>query len=231
MTEIENPFITLFSDPDAVSRYLEGPPRFTPGFDDLHKMTTILLSEQAGNGAQILVLGAGGGLELKAMATARPDWHFEGVDPAPEMLNLARETLGPLATRVGFVEGVIDRASTGPFDGAVCLLTLHFLRPPERLRTAQEVHRRLKPGAPFVVAHSSFPQGEDVRDHWLRRYEQFAIASGVDPQLASQARRAVGDRLEILEPEHDERILHSAGFSSVSLFYTGFTWRGWVAYA
>jgi len=36
-----------FSDPQAVARYAEGPPRFVPGFTDLHRMTTILLGERA----------------------------------------------------------------------------------------------------------------------------------------------------------------------------------------
>src|SRR5690606_20380436 len=93
-----------FSDPDFVARYAEGPPRFVPGFSDLHRMTGQLLAERAPEDARILVLGAGGGLEMKALADAYPGWHFVGVDPAPEMLTLARETLGPHAARATLVE-------------------------------------------------------------------------------------------------------------------------------
>lgn len=32
-------------------------------------------------------------------------------------------------------------------------------------------------------------------------------------------------------PEQDEAILREAGFGNVSLFYAGFTFRGWVWYA
>ncbi|WP_434803260.1 class I SAM-dependent methyltransferase [Paracidovorax avenae] len=53
-------------------------------------------------------------------------------------------------------EGYIDSAPEGPFDGATCLLTLHFLPTAERLRTLQQLRARLKPGAPLVVAHHSF---------------------------------------------------------------------------
>jgi tRNA (cmo5U34)-methyltransferase len=45
------------------------------------------------------------------------------------------------------------------------------------------------------------------------------------------ARKAVDGQLSILAPEQDELILRQAGFSGASLFYTGFTFRGWVAYA
>lgn len=220
-----------FSDPQSVARYAEGPPRFVPGFTDLHRMTTILLGERAPREARVLVLGAGGGLELKALAEAHPGWTFDGVDPAAEMLKQAGRTLGPLAPRARLHQGYIDDAPEGPFDAATCLLTLHFLPPEERQRTASEIRKRLKPGAPFVAAHSSFPQGEGERALWLSRYAAFAVASGTDPALAQKARAAVAAHLNIFTPEQDEAILRDAGFSDVSLFYAAFTWRGWVASA
>ena len=38
-------------------------------------------------------------------------------------------------------------------------------------------------------------------------------------------------RLTILAPEEEEAMLRAAGFSGVSLFYAGMSFRGWVAYA
>lgn len=224
-------FLNAFSNPEAIAHYVEGPPRFVPGFVDLHRMTNVLLAEHAPHDARVLVLGAGGGLELKAMAGAQAQWRFVGVDPAQAMLDLARRTLGPLAARAELVCGYIDDAPGGPFDAATCLLTLHFLEPAERLRTLREIRRRLKPGAPFVAAHSSFPQQADERPLWLSRYAAFAIASGADPQQANQAKTAVAASLSTLTPEHDEAILAEAGFSQVTQFYSAFTWRGWVARA
>ena len=227
MSELQAPF----SDPAAVGRYVEGPPRFVPGFADLHRMAMLLLSERAPDEARVLVLGAGGGLELKAFADARPHWTFDGVDPAPEMLKLASRTLGPLAERVRLHQGYIDDAPEGPFDAATCLLTLHFLDYDERLRTAREIRRRLRPGAPFVAAHSSFPQQEGVRALWLSRYAAFALGAGVDREQVEKMRAAVEAHLSLLSPERDEELLREAGFSEVTLFYAAFTWRGWVAYA
>jgi tRNA (cmo5U34)-methyltransferase len=219
-----------FSDPEAVRRYADGPPRYVPGFADLHRMTRILLAEQAAQNARVLVLGAGGGLELKALAEAEPRWNFVGIDPALEMLKLAEQTLGPFNARVELQQGYIDDAPDGPFDAATCLLTFHFLDADERRRTAREIHRRLRPGAPFVVAHSSFPQQDTERARWLSRYAAYAIASGA-PNHANNARAAVETRLSLLSPEQDAQILREAGFRDVELFYAAFTWRGWIASA
>lgn len=220
-----------FSDPEAVKRYAEGPPRLVPGCADLQRMARLLLAERAPGDARVLVLGAGGGLEIKAFAEAQTGWRFDGVDPSAEMLDLARSTLGPLIARTELHHGVIDVAPEGPFDGAACILTLHFVEREERLRMLREVHRRLKPGAAFVAAHFSFPQGEGERELWLSRYAAFAASSGIDPEQARKAASTIGQRLPILAPEEDEQLLRDAGFGEVSLFYAGFTFRGWVAYA
>jgi tRNA (cmo5U34)-methyltransferase len=222
--------LSTFSDPGVVARYAEGPARQVPGFLDLQLMTRLLLAERAGDNADVLVLGAGGGLELKAFAEAQPGWRFCGVDPSVEMLGLAERTLGPLATRVDLHNGYIDGAPMGPFDAATCLLTLHFIPEEERRRTLAEVHRRLRPGAPFVVAHHSFPQQGGQKTQWLTRYAAFAAASGVPASNAERAIAAIGERLPVLSPDQDEALLKDAGFSDVALFYAGFTFRGWVAY-
>jgi tRNA (cmo5U34)-methyltransferase len=221
----------VFSDPDAVARYAEGPPRIVPGFADLQRMAMLLLAERAPQDARVLVVGAGGGLELKVFADNQPHWRFDGVDPSAEMLNLAEATLGPRRSRVQLHHGYIDVAPEGPFDAAACLLTFHFVPREERLRTLREIQRRLKPGAPLVVAHLSFPQTEKERSLWLSRYVSFAVASGVEPEKAANARAAIAAQLPILAPEQDETILRNAGFNDVTLFYAGFTFRGWVAYA
>ncbi len=220
-----------FSDPQAVARYAENPPRLVPGFADLQRMIRLLLAERAPSEARILVLGAGGGLEIKAFAEAEPAWRFDGVDPSAEMLNLARGTLGALAERATFHHGLIGVAPEGPFDGATCILTLHFVERDERVRTLKEVRRRLKPGAPFAVAHFSFPQTPEGRDRWLARYAAFGASSGVAPEQMASARVKIGETLPILSPEDDEQSLRDAGFGGVELFYAAFAFRGWVAYA
>jgi tRNA (cmo5U34)-methyltransferase len=222
---------THFDDPQAVSAYADKTRRLVPGWSDLQKMAALLVAERAPEQARVLVVGAGGGVELKALAQMYPSWRFVGVDPSKPMLELAEAALGPLISRAQLHHGYVETAALGPFDAATCLLTMHFVAIEDRSRTLQEIHRRLKPGAPFVLAHMSFPQGAEERDLWLSRYAAFAIASGVAPESARNAASAIGARLPLQSPDEEERLLKEAGFSGTQLFYAGLAFRGWVTYA
>src|SRR3546814_12891426 len=94
------------------------------------------------------------------------------------MLDLARRTLAPIADRVELLEGTIDQAPSGPFDGATCILTLHHIERDERLRTLREIRRRLRPGANLIVAEHSAPGPDPER--WMLRSVAFGDRAGLD---------------------------------------------------
>ena len=87
----------------SVNAYAEGPPRQVLGFFGLHRMTTMLLAERTPSNGRVLVLGAGGGLELKAFAESNSGWSFDGVDPSADMLRLAEQMVAPHVARINVV--------------------------------------------------------------------------------------------------------------------------------
>ena len=223
--------MSSFSDPGAVARYADNLVRQVPAVHVLHQLAGLLLRERVPANGRVLVLGAGGGVELKAFADANPDWRLLGVDPSLEMLDLATRTLGPLASRVELVRGYIDDAPDSLFDGATCLLTLHFLSREERLHALRELKRRLSPGAPLVIAHHSVPDAVDEKLAWFRRHAAFVASNGVPAADAEATAVALANSLPTLSPEAEVEFLQEAGFTKPSLFYAAFTFRGWVAFA
>lgn len=217
-------------DGAAAQEYASRPARQVPGFADLHRMAIQLISERVPDAGRILVLGAGGGLELKAFADARPGWRFEGVDPSADMLALARTIAANHMGRIDLRQGFITDASDRPFDAASAILTFHFIPVEQRLETLRQIRKRLKPGAPLILAHISFSQAEPERSNWIARHVAYANP-GTDPAQMQQSRDAIATRLTILSPEEEEAHLRAAGFAGVSLFYAGLSFRGWIAYA
>ena len=225
---------THYEDPEFVRRYAQGPYAFVPAYGHMQRMAAQLIRERIGNIGEVLVLGAGGGLELEAFASRCPQWTFVGVDPAEEMLKAAKERLlqAGAGERVDWHHGYIFDAPLGPFDAATCLLTLHFV--PDngaKERTLAEVRRRLKPGAPFVLVDLCIDLASPESAIALNRYRDFALESGADPERVNATCGRLTNVLKMVSSARNEELLITSGFAKIELFYAGLAWRGWRACA
>jgi tRNA (cmo5U34)-methyltransferase len=222
-----------FDDPEQARRYsAEGLAKFIPGFASLHRLVVQLISEKAVSDAQILVLGAGGGVELGVFAEAQPHWSFIGIDPSAEMLNQAKTHLGVATRRVEWIQGFIENAPTGPFDAATCLLTLHLVPDDgSKLSTLNEIRKRLKPGSVFVIVdHCIDTKAPDAKLK-IDRYARYALDSGVPSGDVAKFRAGLESSITCISAEREEALLSEAGFSNIELFFAGLAWRGWSATA
>lgn len=210
--------------------YIEGARRNVPGLDSLHRMTGLLLAEHVPTNGRVLVVGAGGGLELKALAEQHSGWSFDGVDPSSDMILLARQMTAGDTHRVQLLQGDIRAAPEGPFDGAVCLLVFHHISLKDRVSTLRGIYRRLRPGSPFVLAHISFPQDETERSLWIDRHIEFGAMADRNDEKKQMARFGMKERLFILPPEKEEACMEEAGFTGIAQFYHALSFRGWIAY-
>ena len=223
-----------FVDPERVRQYVEvGPPAFTPGHSGLLQMIGVLLDEAMPEDGQVLVVGAGGGLETKYLASIEANWRFVGVDPAGAMLDLARAVAGPTAgDRMTLIEGTVVDAPPGPFDAATCVLVLGLIPDDgSKLSTLEEVRRRLKPGAPFVLVDQCIDLSAADAARRLERYARYALRSGVAADTISVAQAAIARSTTMVPDWRDRELLEQAGFDGTELFYAGMAWRGWIAYA
>ncbi len=196
-------------------------------------MIGVLLGEAMPNDGRVLVLGAGGGLETRYLASVEANWRFVGVDPAGAMLDLARAVAGPAAgDRLTLIEGTVFDAPPGPFDGATCVLVLGLIADDGgKLATLREVHRRLKPGAPFVVVDQCIDLAAPDAGRRLDRYANYALRSGVAAETVANARASIAASTGMVADWRDTALLGEAGFHDTELFYAGMAWRGWVTYA
>ena len=223
-----------FSDPEFVARYVEkGPAAFMPGQPGVLQMAGVLLAERAPADAHILIVGAGGGLDTRALARMGPGWRFTGVDPAAKMLDLARHILGEETMgRVDLIEGGVEVAPEGPFDGATLILVLGLIPDDgSKLATLREIRRRLKPGAAFILVDRCDSADNPLFDRNMDRYVAYAEASGVDPETLKNARNSHRGNPGLATAARDEALMAEAGFTGIESFYHAMNWHGWVAYA
>lgn len=224
----------FFDDPEKVAAYEQGPRWFIPAYEASHDMAAVLLQEFVPDTGHILVVGAGGGIELAALAKAGAGWRFTGIDPARPMLDMAKDRLLAMgaAERVTLIEGYVADAPTGPFDAATCFLTLHFVPDDgSRLALLTETRRRLKPGAPFLLINGCLDKSAGRFGRDMARYSAFARFKGAPAEMAAMAATTVAEQVHLLPPARDEALLTEAGFHSVEPFYRGLWVHGWLAHA
>lgn len=221
-----------FADPTIVSRYVDAPKRFVPGHQDMLRMCAMLLAESVPDDGEVLVLGAGGGIELTHFAQAQPTWRLTGVDPSPQMLALARDAVGAFSNRCDLVEGAIDAAPPGPFDAASCLLTLHMIPDDgSKLATLRSIRERLRKGGRFVVVDHCIGRSDPQFERRLDRYARFALESGARPDDVARACEGIRQSVPMISREREVELLDEAGFGEIEIFYAGLLWTGWSARA
>ncbi|MCB8820256.1 class I SAM-dependent methyltransferase [Microvirga rosea] len=203
------------------------------GYDACHDLTACMLSAALGPGtsARLLIAGAGTAQEVLSIAPQEPGWHFTAVDPAPPMIDIARNRLEAAGfldrttLHLGYVEDLPQDAS---FDAATLIGVLHHLPGDEAKRTIlAAIASRLKPGGVFVLAgnHYAYQSQPLMLAAWRQRWiMQGASSEEADAKLAKILNGA--------DPPHSEAaiagLLHDAGFEEPTRFFSSLFWGAWL---
>jgi len=218
--------------PEHVRTYDQGPPLFVPAYEASHTMAATVLSDRIGSEAELLVVGAGGGIEIARFAAQFPRWRFTGIDPSQAMLDLAATRFKAVVGQAecALIRGTAADAPAGPYDAATAFLCLSFV-PDDGTRLAQlrAIHERLKPGAPFLMIHSASQTDDLERD--FARFAEHARLRGADADLIDLAVSVNRKSINILTPEREAELLEQAGFRLDGIFYRGLWIYGWEATA
>ncbi|KVD89485.1 SAM-dependent methyltransferase [Burkholderia sp. ABCPW 14] len=223
-------------DPSRAAEYAAQSRIALAGYDACHDLAACMLASSAAaeeGAAHILVAGAGGtAREVVALAGLEPGWRFTAVDPSQPMLDLARANVvaAGLDARMRMHHGYVDDLPPDArFDGATLIGVLHHV-PGDDAKAALlgSIARRLKPGAPLVVAGNSRRYTEHPRllSAWAQRWRMH----GASPDEVAQKLATI---LRGADPPASEDAVHAlldaAGFREPVRFFASLFWGAWIA--
>lgn len=119
----------------------------------------------------VVDIGCGTGSALRHAAKAISSGRLIGIDPAPRMLEIAREQTArhPAAGRIEFYEGAAECLPLEDVSADFVLAFDSFDHWSDRLQGLREVSRVLKPGGQFVVVKDgSLPDGSNAIKRFLK---------------------------------------------------------------
>jgi tRNA (cmo5U34)-methyltransferase len=221
--------------PVNVEEYDKSIRLFCGAYEEMFKLAHSCLRARLPNRADILVVGAGTGMEICEFAPLNPDWSFCGVDPSGDMLNLAsrkiaeKNLINRIELRKGYVDDLEDEEV---FDGATCILVMHFLKDDGgKLALLESICRRLKRGAPFVLIDGFGEPGSREFEEIKASWKQYPIIGGVPEGTVENAFKDIIMKMVRFVPEpRILELLETAGFTGMFKYYTGFLYGGWVGY-
>ncbi|SHK04498.1 class I SAM-dependent methyltransferase [Rhodothermus profundi] len=145
----------------------------TPAYDTIIKTTTreqrfkqaLISQAQLGAGHQVLDVGCGTGTLAIWIKQRHPDVSVTGIDGEPAILAIARQKAQKAGVSVVFKQAL---AYSLPFpdhcfDRVFSSLLLHHMVWEDKVRTAREVFRVLKPGGTWHVADWGAPAHRIMR--------------------------------------------------------------------
>ncbi len=225
----------LTFDQDTATEYDRGIRRTLPTYDELVRLTTTALRMETSKNANVLVIGAGGGNELLEFGEFNPGWTLTAVDPSKPMLAEARTKVEARIglSRVDFVLGSAQDVRTNhPFDAASCLLVLHFIEDEEvKAEMLREIRKRLKPGAPFVIASMvgdrEDPSFNELFTLWRHSWIDRSSLTEAEVLVMEKTVRA----LSFVPPNTVEQLLREAGFGRITQFFQTTFFSAWMCVA
>lgn len=215
-------------DPNAIYRELL---RAVPRLADMYRLVGDHVEAMAANGSRILIVGAGGGREIAALAKSKHALEIVAVDPSSRNLEMARavaQTEG-LSDSVLFIAGTVDDVlPEKPFDIALSLLVMHQIAG-EAAKAAylSSIQNRLGENGLLIHADLCVDAPGDL-DALVQDYTSHAASIGIDPQVTQIELNAI-TQPPPLSTDRLHELFAVAGLSTPQEVFQRLWYRCWTA--
>ncbi|GEB69326.1 SAM-dependent methyltransferase [Pseudoalteromonas carrageenovora] len=214
-----------FKDEQA-TQYNSRITRLVPGYELLHQVTNAQLKATLKDNAHILVVGAGTGKEVLALAALNPTWQFTAQDISSDMLAIAKQEFEEqgISERVNVIEGELDKLSTKA-DAALCLLVMHFLEDDgSKKQLLKNIKANLNKGANLFISDLMKPETD------FEREAQITVCADLGLSDAGQAYTAQNLESEFypLDRMRFSELLNECKYGIPKLYFKALGFSGYV---
>lgn len=207
-----------FNHPRVIESYDQHIRKLIPGYELIHTQVHAILQHQLPKQAEVLVVGCGTGYELEYLARNFPHWKFCAIDPAPNMLQQAKQRLEQLQLKdnIRFVEGDTQVLSSlgMSFDAALAILVAHFVPVTQKLDFLKDIASCLKPKAICLSYDLMRLQSEDEK----QIVKITAQLTGLTPQQADNMLLRLEDDFHLVDLDEMLQLYRQAGFNQVKQY-------------
>lgn len=204
-----------------------------PGYEAMHQMALACLQTKLSDKANLLIVGAGTGMELVKFGKGNSQWQILGVDPSENMLAIARDKIqqSNLSEQVKLFQGYTNELhDTSIYDAATSILVMHFI-PDDggKLAFLKSIVQRMKSHSTFILVDVFGKKGTDDFQQMISLINKFWEQTGVPEAKKMEILETMDKAVYPISETRVLELLKEAGFSKVIRFYTGLWVGGWMA--
>lgn len=194
-----------------------------PNYDYFIGLLTHLIPKSAQN---ILVVGCGSGNEVLAITKSNPELKITGVDPSPEMIELAKNKLSSYSGIKLFEGFTEDLPKEKLYDVATLSLVLHFIEDNGgKLQQLKQIAERLNLDSPLIIldifgSESELKQNLDILSAFLPQH--------ISDEEIAERRNRIKKNIHHITEERLSEILQLAGFTKPLRFHQAAIYGGWI---
>ncbi len=231
---MSNQSIDFDTNPPVTSNEYDNMARIAlPGYDAMHTMVLSCLRSHLQEKANLLIVGAGTGMELVKFAQGNQNWHMLGVDPSADMLSIAQEKIQQhnLSEQVKVFQGYTHDLPTHLlYDAATSILVMHFIPDDgSKLAFLQSIAQRLQSSAAFILVDVFGEKNTREFERTLSFMKEYWQEMKVPPEKTAALLESLNTGVYPIPEARVLELLQQAGFGDVVRFYTGLWVGGWVA--
>ena len=203
--------------------------RAMPGYTGMSELTLAILRSHMKTFENLLVIGAGGGNEL--ISFAMEGWNITGIDPSPQMLELAKQRLAQIKPE-SKIELLCDRfenfEKSKEFDAITSILVMHFL-PDDGSKSnfLKKVFHHLKEGAIYIhvdVCKLAGTPMETVGEIAINYLKSAGLVHTRAEAMEFLKNGSSGGHFSV--PTRMEELFREAGFIQIQQFFQGLYYCG-----
>ncbi|MEO1763313.1 MAG: class I SAM-dependent methyltransferase [Cyanobacteria bacterium J06629_18] len=218
--------------PIAGTEYDDMAPLVLPGYQAMHQMVLACLRAKLSDEANLLVIGAGTGMELVKFAGGNSNWNILGVDPSENMLAVARDKIQQhgLSQQIELFQGYVnDLADNSNYDAATSILVMHFIPDDgSKLAFLKSIVSRIKASGIFILVDVFGEKGTDNFQELISLVKEFWQGTGISEAKKNEILETMDNAVYPISETRVLELLKEAGFCRVIRFYTGLWVGGWM---
>ena len=210
-----------------------------PLYNEIQRMVTEMSTYFIRDGDVVLDIGASTGTTTRSIDINNDRKHIQyiAIDESQEMVDVCNRNLNEFISKFNNTEvicadlnqGMPSIKTSGEYSFVISLFTLQFLKKEKRLNVLRDICRNIRDGGAIVFVEKVLANDAHFNEMMIDLYHDMKLRNGLTAENNQKKSKSLRGVMTPIALEENRRLLVSAGFNRVDLFFKWYNFAGFIA--